>query len=110
MLSVFGIPRTHEDDPVRAILAAVDIHESVSRMTGRFNGRLEKPLAMHSGIATGLVVTGKTDLWSGRQGITGDPVNRASLLTNLAVTGEILVGTCTMPSTSRFFLPRKIPT
>ena len=94
VLSVFGLPRTHEDDPVRAILAAVDIHDSVSRMTGRFNGRLGKPLAMHSGITTDLVVT-------------GDPVNRASLLTNLAITGEILVGTCTMPSTSGFFFLEK---
>ncbi|MCB2147875.1 MAG: AAA family ATPase [Deltaproteobacteria bacterium] len=107
VLAVFGIPRTHEDDPVRAIRAAVDIHDTVARMTGRFRGRLEGPLAMHSGIATGLVVTGKTDLRTGRHGITGEPVNRASLLTNLAISGEILVGTCTMPSTSGFFFFEK---
>ena len=108
VLAVFGIPRTHEDDPVRAIRAAMDIHESVARMTGRFNGRLEKPLSMHSGIATGMVVTGKTDLISGRQGITGDPVNRASLLTHLAISGEILVGSCTRASTSGFFYFEKV--
>ena len=107
VLAVFGMPRTHEDDPVRAIRAAVDIHDTVARMTGLFNGRLEKPLAMHSGIATGLVVTGETDLRSGRQGITGDPVDRASLLTNLAISGEILVGPCTMASTSGFFFFEK---
>ena len=107
VLAVFGIPRTHEDDPIRAIRAAVDIHDTVAGMTDRFHGRLEKPMAMHSGIATGLVVTGITDLVSGRQGVTGDPVDRASVLTNLADSGEILVGPCTMPSTSGFFFFEK---
>lgn len=73
VLAVFGIPCIHEDDPVRAIRAAVDIHSAVTRMTGRFSGRLEKPLMMHSGIATGLVVTGISDLRTGRHGITGEP-------------------------------------
>ena len=107
MLSVFGIPRTHEDDPVRAILAAVDIHESVSRMTGRFNGRLEKPLAMHSGIATGLVVTGKTDLWSGRQGITGDPGILVDQSGDFRRNSRWNVHHAVHV---RFFLPRKMPT
>ncbi len=107
VLAVFGIPRTHEDDPVRAIRAAMDIHSTVAMMTGRFKGSLEKPLAMHSGIATDLVVTGKTDLRTGRHGITGEPVNRASLLTRLAISGESLVGTRTMYSTSGFFFFEK---
>ncbi|MEE4112072.1 MAG: adenylate/guanylate cyclase domain-containing protein [Desulfobacteraceae bacterium] len=107
VLAVFGIPRTHEDDPVWAIRAAVDIHDTVARMTSRFDDRLEKPLAMHSGIATGLVVTGETDMSAQRQDVTGDPVDRASLLTNLAVSGEILVGPCTMASASSFFFFEK---
>ena len=76
-------------------------------MTARFKGKLEKPLAMHSGIATGLVVTGNGDLKTGWQGITGEPVNRASMLTNLAASGEILVGGCTMPPTSGLFFFEK---
>ncbi|WP_372681217.1 adenylate/guanylate cyclase domain-containing protein, partial [Desulfosarcina sp.] len=107
VLAVFGIPRTHEDDPVRAIRAAVDIHDTVAGMTDRFNGRLQQPMTMHSGVATGLVLTGRTDPMAGRQGITGDPVDRASLLTRLAASGEILVGPCTMASTSGFFFFEK---
>jgi class 3 adenylate cyclase/tetratricopeptide (TPR) repeat protein len=103
VLAVFGIPQTHEDDPVRAIRAAMEIHQTVPGMTGRFKKRLDKPLAMHSGIATGLVVTGETDVKSGRQGLVGDTVNRASMLTDLAASGQILVGSGTMSATSGFF-------
>ena len=109
MLAFFGIPRINEDDPVRAIRAALDIHRVVARMTNRFKGQLESPLAMHSGIATGMVVTGKIDLASGRHGITGEAVNRALMLTNLAASNEILVGPGTMASTSGFFLFEKRP-
>ncbi len=104
VLAVFGIPRVHEDDPIRAIRSAMDIHHAVAGMTGRFHSQLEKPLAMHSGIASGLVVTGKTDLKSGRHGITGDTVNRASTLTRLARSGEILVGPGTWSAASGFFV------
>ena len=103
VLAVFGIPRTHEDDPVRAIRAAMEIHKAMPAMTQRFKKRLPEPLAMHSGIATGLVVTGTTDLKYGRHGLTGDTVNRASVLTDLAAAGEILVGADTMSATSGFF-------
>jgi class 3 adenylate cyclase/tetratricopeptide (TPR) repeat protein len=107
VLAFFGIPRINEDDPVRAIRAALDIHSVVARMTDRFKGQLESPLAMHSGIATGMVVTGNVDLASGRHGITGEAVNRASMLTNLAASNEILVGPGTMAATSGFFLFEK---
>ena len=103
VLAVFGIPRTHEDDPVRAIRAALDIHSAVPAMTQRFKQRLSEPLAMHSGIATGLVVTGTTGMKRVRHSLTGDTVNRASILTDLAAAGEILVGADTMAATSGFF-------
>lgn len=107
VLAVFGIPRIHEDDPVRAVRSALDIHGTVARMTERFKGRLEKPLSMHSGIATGLVVTGEADPATGRHGITGDTLNRASWLTNLAKSGEVLVDAGTMALTSGFFFFEK---
>lgn len=103
VLAVFGIPRIHEDDSVRAIRAAMDIHRAVAGMTERFQGKLDRPLAMHSGIASGLVITGRTDLKSGQHGITGDTVNRAAILTGLARSGEILVGPGTRSAATGFF-------
>ncbi|MCA1786741.1 MAG: hypothetical protein LC657_12265 [Desulfobacteraceae bacterium] len=34
VMAVFGIPGAHEDDPVRAVHAALQIHDAVNRMRG----------------------------------------------------------------------------
>ena len=52
-------------------------------------------LRMHTGIETGLVITGDKFIGKGRQGLTGDTVNLASRLTGLAKSGEIIIGTGT---------------
>jgi tetratricopeptide (TPR) repeat protein len=46
---------------------------------------------MHTGINTGLVVTGEVDMERGTHGIAGDTINLASRLSNLANPGEIVV-------------------
>ena len=50
---------------------------------------------MHSGINTGLVVTGQVDQDGGSTGVLGDTINLASRLSDLAKAGEILVGSLT---------------
>jgi tetratricopeptide (TPR) repeat protein len=47
---------------------------------------------MHSGINTGLVVTGEVDIEKGTHGVAGDTINLASRLQGLAKKGEILAG------------------
>jgi len=90
---LFGVPRVHEDDPFRAIQAAQEIHERIDVLSSQFEGRIGKPLSMHSGIHTGLVVTGELDLEKGLYGeITGDTINFAARLSDLAKAGEIFVG------------------
>ena len=92
VLAFFGIPKAHEDDPVRAIQAALEIHDFVKGLSPRYEGHIGPPLSMHSGINTGLVVTAEVDPEKGSQGVTGDAVNLASRLSSLAGPGEILVG------------------
>ena len=46
---------------------------------------------MHTGINTGLVVTGEVDMDRGTHGVAGDTINLASRLSSLAKPGEILV-------------------
>jgi len=36
VMAVFGVPKTHEDDPVRAIRAAVEILAAVEHMSPQF--------------------------------------------------------------------------
>ena len=92
VVAFFGVPKAHEDDPVRALRAAREIHEIVNAMSHQFESKVGKPLSMHTGINTGLVVTGEVTMEKGPLGVTGDTVNVASRLSGLAKPGEILVG------------------
>ena len=92
VMAVFGVPHAHEDDPVRAIRAARQIHEVVSALSPRIEERIGRPLSMHSGINTGLVVTGGVDRVKGTHGLIGDTINLASRLQGLAQENDILIG------------------
>jgi class 3 adenylate cyclase/tetratricopeptide (TPR) repeat protein len=96
VMAIFGVPKAHEDDPIRALKAAREIHERVEAFSPEVQNRIGQPLSMHTGINTGLVVTGEVDLEKGTHGIAGDTINLASRLSNLAKPGEILidVNTC----------------
>jgi class 3 adenylate cyclase/tetratricopeptide (TPR) repeat protein len=103
VLAFFGIPKAHEDDPVRAIQAALEIHEFVKGLSPRYEGIIGGTLSMHSGINTGLVVTAEVDPDKGSQGVAGDAVNLAARLSGLAGAGEILVGEETVRRTKGRF-------
>lgn len=95
VMAVFGVPKSHEDDPIRAIRAAMEIHVAVEDFSPRFENKIGHSLSMHTGINTGLVVTGEVDIEKGTHGLTGDAINLASRLEGLAQPGEILVGEST---------------
>ena len=92
VLALFGIPAAHEDDPVRAVMAALEIHELVRRISPEVETRIGTRLRMHTGISSGLVVTHIRDIRDGSYGITGDTVNTGARLATRAETDEILVG------------------
>jgi len=91
VMALFGAYRSHEDDPVRAVKAAKEIHELVEALSPLYKDRIEKPLAMHTGINTGLVVTGELNLEKGVHGVAGDAINVAARLSGAAQAGDILV-------------------
>jgi class 3 adenylate cyclase/tetratricopeptide (TPR) repeat protein len=91
VMALFGVPKAHEDDPIRAIKAAREIHDCVDAISPEIEARIEQPLSMHSGINSGLVVTGEVDLERGTHGVAGDTINLASRLSGLADAGQILV-------------------
>jgi class 3 adenylate cyclase/tetratricopeptide (TPR) repeat protein len=92
VMALFGVPKAHEDDPVRAIRAAGEINDLVVALSPQLEEKIGKPLSMHSGINTGLVVTGEVDLEKGTHGVAGDTINLAARLCSLANPGEIVVG------------------
>jgi len=113
VMAIFGVPNAHEDDPVRAIKAAREIHNLVEALSPQIEEKIGQKLTMHSGINTGLVVTGEVDVQKGTHGITGDPVNLASRLESLANRGEIFVGEQTFRQAEGYFIferqkPKKV--
>jgi len=103
VMAVFGVPKTHEDDPIRAIRAALEVHATVEKLSPQFEDRIGRPLSMHTGINTGLVVTGEVDIEKGKHGLTGDAINLASRLENIADAGEIITGQDTYFQSLNFF-------
>lgn len=88
VMALFGAPRAHGDDPLRAVRAAFDIHQAMPALSAE-TGRA---LSIHAGIAAGEVVAGGLGR-DGRQEYTvlGDSVNLASRLDGLADPGETLI-------------------
>ncbi len=101
VMAIFGVPRSHEDDPIRTIKAAREIHQLVDAISPAVEKKIGQSISMHSGINTGLVVTGEVDMQRGTHGIAGDTINLASRLSNLAKPGEIL----TSPQTHELITP-----
>ncbi len=91
-LVFFGIPRVHEDDPIRGIYAALEIHEMAEALSSHYRNLVGTHLTMHSGINTWLVVTADVEPEKGTYGVAGDAVNVACRLSEMAGPGEILIG------------------
>jgi class 3 adenylate cyclase len=77
VMAVFGVPVAHEDDALRAVRAAWEMRAAVIRLG----------LQARIGVNTGEVVAGEGDTL-----VTGDAVNVAARLEQLADTGEVLIG------------------
>jgi len=96
LLALFGAPYAHEDDPERALSAALAMLERTARLDARWRGRAGLPLTLHLGVNTGPVVAGGFGAGSAKSySVTGDTVNTAQRLQSLAGAGEVLVGPTT---------------
>jgi class 3 adenylate cyclase/tetratricopeptide (TPR) repeat protein len=108
VMALFGVPQAHEDDHLRAIRAAKEIHEAISVISLEYEERIGRNLTFHTGIATGLVVTGEIDLEKGTHGVAGDTINLASRLSGIAKPGEILTAETTYLHTKGSFSFEKL--
>lgn len=89
VMAVFGVPVVHEDDPLRAVRAAVSVQECVEELDRDAAVHLEARI----GVNTGEVVTG--DPSAGYGFVSGDAVNVGKRLEQAAAPGEILLGEST---------------
>jgi predicted ATPase/class 3 adenylate cyclase len=96
VMAVFGAPVAHEDDPERALRAALLIHERAAALDQRWRERLGQPLRLHIGINSGPVVAGHLGPGAGAAyAVTGDTVNTAARLLAAAGAGDTLVSGAT---------------
>ncbi len=88
-MGVFGVPAIHEDDPHRAIRAALAIQRRVGEL-GRTDP--ERAFEVRAAVETGeAVVTLATGPQIG-ENVVGDVVNTASRLQSVAPSGGVVVG------------------
>ena len=91
VMALFGVPQAHEDDPVRAVRAARDLHAMVRALAPGVESRIGASLRLHSGISAGLIVTSTEDGRDGTFGVTGDAVNTGARLAAHAEADTVLV-------------------
>ena len=101
ILAVFGVPQAHEDDPERAVRAALAIRARFGAFAGRVATAHGGAVGIRLGVETGEVVAGRDAVSRGELMVTGDVVNVAARLQQLAAPGEILVGERAHAATQR---------
>ncbi len=104
VMAVFGAPVAHEDDPDRALRAALSMRENLANFNRTWIDRVGVALTVHIGINTGLVIAGNvgSDLRFSYT-VMGDTVNTASRLESAALPGQILVSRSTYRLTEESF-------
>ncbi len=83
-MAIFGAHRAHGDEAERALNAAFSIHAELTELDPATAGRTSQPLKAHIGIASGRVL-------ADGESVTGECVNLAARLTDLAGPGQTVV-------------------
>ncbi|MGH2729800.1 MAG: ATP-binding protein [Actinomycetota bacterium] len=93
VMAIFGIPVVHEDDALRAVRAAAEINDAIETLNDEIEPTFGIRLAIRTGVNTGEVVAG--DRRALQAIVTGDAVNLAAKLEEVASAGRILMGAST---------------
>ena len=92
IMAVFGLPRMHEDDALRAVRATAEMREALAELNVTLRAEFGVILENRTGVNTGEVVTGTS---TSQRLATGDTVNVAARLEQAAPVGEVLIGKST---------------
>jgi len=92
-LAVFGLPRTREDDPARAVLAALAIRDALGGPAGAVRPRLV--------VATGRALVRLGGQAPGSQRVLGDPITTCARVLEVTPPGAVLVTEPTVRASER---------
>jgi len=106
VVAVFGAPVSHEDDPERAVRAALAVRDAVARLNEDEPGRdLHVRIAVNTGVA---LVSLDASPGEGEGMVAGDVINTAARLQSAAPVDGILVGEQTYRATDRQIVYREV--
>ncbi len=99
VVGVFGAPTAHEDDPERAVRAAIAIQDAIAELNEADPAlALEVRIGVNTGKAL-VALDARAELGEGL--VSGDVINTAARLQSAAPAGGILVGEQTRRATER---------
>jgi class 3 adenylate cyclase/tetratricopeptide (TPR) repeat protein len=91
ILVFFGYPDIHEDDPVRAANAALDIMQGLGALNERIREAHDREISVRIGINTGLIVLDPGVDGASEASALGHTMNVASRIKDIAKPGRIVV-------------------
>src|SRR6187200_1166542 len=94
IMAVFGLPRAHEDDALRAVRAAYGMTVAMNELNKDLLAFYGVEIAARTGVNTGEVVA-NSDPNAEQRLATGDAVNVAARLEQAAPANEVLIGEVT---------------
>ena len=101
VMAAFGVPQVHEDDPARALRAALRMNRRLAELNEELGERHGVALELRIGINTGPVMA-VTSPRPGEALATGDAVNAAARLEQAAAPGQVLVSERTAQAARHF--------
>jgi class 3 adenylate cyclase/tetratricopeptide (TPR) repeat protein len=103
-VALFGVPRTRDDDPERAVRAALAIRDALGPGAGEPLASTQAggaaPVRVLAAVATGEVLVRPGGDQGGRR-VAGEPLGTAARLQELAPAGTVLVSEATRRATER---------
>jgi len=96
IMAVYGAPTAHEDDPARAVRAALEMQETMKAFADLATSAGHFSLKQRIGINTGYVFAGNLGSALRQEySVMGDEVNLASRLMGVAAEGQVLISRST---------------
>lgn len=91
IVALFGVPAGHEDDELRAVRAAMELHRRVAELAAQWFGHRATHIRLRTGVRSGLIVSQRMNSGPRRYAVSGTVVQTAYRLAILAARDTILV-------------------
>lgn len=104
VMALFGAPIAHENDPERAVRAALEMQQELTAFSLELQEQTQLTVRMRIGINSGMVIAGGVGSDDSRQyTVMGDAVNLANRIESAARPGGVLVSESVYRQTNRYF-------